>query len=66
MKTSKSWGKHGLQWTSRMQLDDLDFSDDLLSQSQQQMQEKTTSVASASAAISSLFTGSKFIVTVWI
>ncbi|VDP52895.1 unnamed protein product [Schistosoma margrebowiei] len=35
-----------------MQLDDLDFADDLalLFQSQQQMQEKTTSVAAASAA----------------
>ncbi|VDO50007.1 unnamed protein product [Schistosoma margrebowiei] len=37
-----------------MQLDDLDFADDLahLSQTQQQMQEKTTSVAAASAAVS--------------
>ncbi|VDP33746.1 unnamed protein product [Schistosoma margrebowiei] len=53
MKTSTSEGKHGIQWTSRMQLDDLDFSGDLalLSQTQQQMQEKTTSVAAASAAI---------------
>ncbi|VDP70241.1 unnamed protein product [Schistosoma curassoni] len=36
-----------------MQLDDLDFADDvaLLSQTQQQIQEKTTSVAAASAAI---------------
>ncbi|VDO60396.1 unnamed protein product [Schistosoma margrebowiei] len=36
----------------RMHLDDLDFADDLalLSQTQQQMQEKTTSVAAASAA----------------
>ncbi|VDP56024.1 unnamed protein product [Schistosoma curassoni] len=36
-----------------MQLDDLDFADDLalLSQTQQQMQEKTTSVASTSAAV---------------
>ncbi|VDP30666.1 unnamed protein product [Schistosoma margrebowiei] len=53
MKTSTSEGKHGIQWTSRMQLDDLDFADDLalLSQTQQQMQEKTTSVAAASAAI---------------
>ncbi|VDO61394.1 unnamed protein product [Schistosoma margrebowiei] len=53
MKTSISEGKHGIQWTSRMQLDDLDFADDLalLSQTQQQMQEKTTSVAAASAAI---------------
>ncbi|VDO65148.1 unnamed protein product [Schistosoma margrebowiei] len=53
MKTSTSEGKHGIQWTSKMQLDDLDFADDLalLSQTQQQMQEKTTSVAAASAAI---------------
>ncbi|VDO97045.1 unnamed protein product [Schistosoma margrebowiei] len=53
MKTSTSEEKHGIQWTSRMQLDDLDFSDDLalLSQTQQQMQEKTTSVTAASAAI---------------
>ena len=36
-----------------MQLDDLDFEDDLalLSQTQQQMKEKTTSVAAASAAV---------------
>ncbi|VDP64871.1 unnamed protein product [Schistosoma mattheei] len=36
-----------------MQLDDLDFADDLalLSQMQQQMQEKTTSVAAASSAV---------------
>ncbi|VDO99730.1 unnamed protein product [Schistosoma margrebowiei] len=53
MKTSTSEGKRGIQWTSRMQLDDLDFVDDLalLSQTQQQMQEKTTSVAAASAAV---------------
>ncbi|VDP38488.1 unnamed protein product [Schistosoma margrebowiei] len=37
----------------RMQLDDLDFADDLalLFQTQQQMQEKTNSVAAASAAV---------------
>ncbi|VDO53644.1 unnamed protein product [Schistosoma margrebowiei] len=29
MKTSTSEGKHGIQWTSRMQLDDLNFADDL-------------------------------------
>ncbi|VDP60543.1 unnamed protein product [Schistosoma curassoni] len=36
-----------------MQLDDLDFADDLvlLSHTQQQIQEKTTSVAAASAAV---------------
>ncbi|VDP79871.1 unnamed protein product [Schistosoma mattheei] len=36
-----------------MQLDDLDFADDLglLSQTQQKMQEKTTSIAAASAAV---------------
>ncbi|VDO57975.1 unnamed protein product [Schistosoma margrebowiei] len=52
-KTSTSEGKHGIQWASRVQLDDLDFADDLalLSQRQQQMQEKTTSVASASATV---------------
>ncbi|VDP56998.1 unnamed protein product [Schistosoma margrebowiei] len=47
MKTSTSEGKHGIQWTSRMQLDDLA----LLSRTQQQMQEKTNSVAAASAAV---------------
>ncbi|VDO87555.1 unnamed protein product [Schistosoma margrebowiei] len=53
MKTSTSEGKHGIQWTSRMQLDDLDFADNLTLQlyTQQQMQEKTTSVAAASAAV---------------
>ncbi|VDP39931.1 unnamed protein product [Schistosoma margrebowiei] len=53
MKTSTSGGKHWIQWTSRMQLDDLDFADDLalLSQKQQQIQEKTTSVAAASTAV---------------
>ncbi|VDP67546.1 unnamed protein product [Schistosoma curassoni] len=45
--------KHGIQWTARMWLDDLDFADDLfiLSQTQQQMQEKTTSVAAALAPL---------------
>ncbi|VDP62054.1 unnamed protein product [Schistosoma mattheei] len=53
MKTSTSEGKHRIQWTSRMQLDDLDFADDLslLSHTQQQMQEKTTSVAAAPIAV---------------
>ncbi|VDP46421.1 unnamed protein product [Schistosoma margrebowiei] len=47
MKTSTSERKHGIQWKARMQLDDLDFADDLalLSHTQQQIQEKTTSVA---------------------
>ncbi|VDP45141.1 unnamed protein product [Schistosoma margrebowiei] len=53
MKTSTSEGKHGIQWTSRMQLEDLDCADDLalLSHTQQQMQEKTNNVAEASAAV---------------
>ncbi|VDO60325.1 unnamed protein product [Schistosoma margrebowiei] len=53
MKTSTPEGKHGIQWTSRMQLDDLDFVDDLalLSQTQQQMKGKTNSVSEASAAV---------------
>ncbi|VDP67715.1 unnamed protein product [Schistosoma mattheei] len=50
--TSTSGG-HGTQRTSKIQLNDLDFADDLalLSQTQQQMQERTTSVAAASAAV---------------
>ncbi|VDO68162.1 unnamed protein product [Schistosoma margrebowiei] len=53
MKTSTSEGKRGIRWTSRMQFYDLDFADDLalLSQTQQQMQENTNSVAAALAAI---------------
>ncbi|VDP40479.1 unnamed protein product [Schistosoma margrebowiei] len=53
MKTSTSEGKHGIQWTSWMQSDNLDFADELalLSQSQQRMQEMTNSVAAASAAV---------------
>ncbi|VDO80180.1 unnamed protein product [Schistosoma margrebowiei] len=53
MKTSASEGKHGIQWTARMQLDDLDFADDLalLSHTQQQIQENTIRVAAASATI---------------
>ncbi|VDP72799.1 unnamed protein product, partial [Schistosoma curassoni] len=53
MKTSTSEGKRGMQLTSKMQLHDLDFADDLalLSQTRQQMQEKTNSVAAASAAV---------------
>ncbi|VDO41715.1 unnamed protein product [Schistosoma margrebowiei] len=52
-QTSTSEGKRGIQWTSNMRLDDLDFADDLalLSQTQQQMQEKTNSVTAASTAV---------------
>ncbi|VDP25279.1 unnamed protein product [Schistosoma mattheei] len=52
MKTSTSGGKNVIQWTDRMQLEDLDFSDDLalLSHTQHQIQ-KTTNVAAASAAV---------------
>ncbi|VDO54672.1 unnamed protein product [Schistosoma margrebowiei] len=51
MKTSTSEGKHGIQWTARNQLDDLDFADDLalLSRTHEQMQMKTASVAAVSA-----------------
>ncbi|VDP36904.1 unnamed protein product [Schistosoma margrebowiei] len=54
MKMSTSGEKHGIQWTTRMQLNDLDFADDLalLPHTQQQMQEKTMSVAGASAVVS--------------
>ncbi|VDP39449.1 unnamed protein product [Schistosoma margrebowiei] len=53
MKTSTSEGKHGIQWTARNQLDDLDFADDLAFQSHthEQMQTKTASVAAVSASV---------------
>ncbi|VDO95954.1 unnamed protein product [Schistosoma margrebowiei] len=53
MKKSTTGGKHGIQWTARMQMGDLDFANNLalLSQTQQQMQEKTISVAAASVAV---------------
>ncbi|VDO70965.1 unnamed protein product [Schistosoma margrebowiei] len=53
MRTSTSEGKHGIQWTARSQLDDLDFADDLalLSHTHEQMQTKTASVAAVSASI---------------
>ncbi|VDP34657.1 unnamed protein product [Schistosoma mattheei] len=50
MNMPTSEGKNGIQWTARMYLDDLDFADDLALLShkqQQQIQEKTTSVAAA-------------------
>ncbi|VDO88596.1 unnamed protein product [Schistosoma margrebowiei] len=54
MQMSTSGGKHGIQWTARMKLDDLDFAHNLalLSHTQQQMQKKTTSVVAASATVS--------------
>ncbi|VDP67048.1 unnamed protein product [Schistosoma curassoni] len=53
MKTSTSQGKHGIQWTSQNQLEDLNFTDDisLLSYTHQQIQMKTTSVSEASASV---------------
>ncbi|VDP84886.1 unnamed protein product, partial [Schistosoma mattheei] len=50
---STSVGKHVIQWTTRIQLDNLEFTEDLalLSHTQQQMQENTTSVAAASATL---------------
>ncbi|VDO77522.1 unnamed protein product [Schistosoma margrebowiei] len=53
MRTSTSEGKHGIQWTARNQLDDLDFADGLalLSRTHEQMQMKTASVAAVSASV---------------
>ncbi|XP_073668552.1 uncharacterized protein [Paramisgurnus dabryanus] len=53
MKMSTEQKRNGIQWTLWKQLDDLDFADDLalLSHTQQQMQEKTSSVAHYSACI---------------
>ena len=53
MKTSTQQKRNGIQWTLWDQLDDLDFADDLalLSHTQQQMQEKTRTIADTSARI---------------
>lgn len=53
MKTAIAQRRNGIQWTPWKQLTDLDFADDLalLSHTQQQMQEMTTSVADTSAQI---------------
>ncbi|VDP34518.1 unnamed protein product [Schistosoma margrebowiei] len=53
MKTLTSEGKHGIQWTAKNQLDDLDFADDvaLLSHTHEQMQIKTANVAAVSASV---------------
>jgi hypothetical protein len=53
MKTSRAQKQNGIQWTLRTKLDDLDFAGDLalLSHNQQQMQEKTSTVAENSKQI---------------
>ncbi|KAJ8359589.1 hypothetical protein SKAU_G00161140 [Synaphobranchus kaupii] len=53
-KTSTAQKRNGIQWTLWTQLDDLDFADDLalLSHTQQQMQEKTNTVAVNSVRLS--------------
>lgn len=53
MKTSAAQKRNGIQWTPWTQFDDLDFADDLalLSHIQQQMQEKTTIIATHSACL---------------
>ncbi|VDO54321.1 unnamed protein product [Schistosoma margrebowiei] len=53
MKTSTSEGKHGIQWTAKNQLGDLDFADDLalLSHTHEQMQIKTASVAVVTSSV---------------
>ncbi|VDP43071.1 unnamed protein product [Schistosoma margrebowiei] len=53
IEISTSEGKHGIQWTTQNQLDDLDFADDLalLSHTHEQMQMKTASVAAVSASV---------------
>ncbi|VDO68717.1 unnamed protein product [Schistosoma margrebowiei] len=53
MKTSTSEGKHGIQWTARNQLGDLNFTDDLalLPHTHYQIQMKKTSLEAASALV---------------
>ena len=51
MKTTTTGRNNGIQWTLWMQLDDLDFADDLalLSHNHSQMQDKTTRLETVSA-----------------
>ena len=51
MKTTTTGRNNGIQWTPWMQLDDLDFADNLalLSHNHQQMQDKTTCLETISA-----------------
>ena len=53
VRTATAQGRNGIQWTPWLQLDDLDFADDLalLSHTHRQMQEKTNSVKGSSAQI---------------
>lgn len=53
MRETTTGSKNGIQWTLWTQLEDLDFADDLalLSHSHQQMQEKTTKLATVSDKI---------------
>ena len=53
MRTATAQARNGIQWTPWLQLDGLDFADDLalLSHTHRQMQEKTNSVKDSSAQI---------------
>ena len=53
MKTSTAGKRNGIQWTLWKQLDDLDFADDLalLSHTQKQMQDKTSTIAETSISV---------------
>ena len=53
MKTSIAQGRNGIQWTLWKQLDDPDYADNLalLSHTRHDMQEKTSTVADASARL---------------
>nr|KAG5702955.1 hypothetical protein BaRGS_034728 [Batillaria attramentaria] len=61
MKTSTAQRRTGIQWTLWTQLEDLDFADDLalLSHSQQQMQDKTTELATTTSQVGLKIHGGK-------
>nr|KAG5710957.1 hypothetical protein BaRGS_013691 [Batillaria attramentaria] len=61
MKTSTAQRRNGIQWTLWTQLEDLDFADDLalLSHNQQQMQDKTTELATTSSQVGLKIHGGK-------
>ena len=61
MRTATAQARNGIQWTPWLQLDDLDFADDLalLSHTHQQMQEKTNRIKTRLPKLDFTSTGEK-------
>ncbi|VDP09959.1 unnamed protein product [Schistosoma margrebowiei] len=65
MKTSTSEGKHGIQWTARNHLDDLDFADDLALLSRSIIDEHGSSDADVKARIGKTRTAFLQLKNIW-